>query len=289
MVVWRMDENAAGQARREETVRPRPPLFRALGRQEPPATVEIDGEYFRRQEVLKHDSWAASAIYAAGPRRAFCKFNRQQAVLLMPMRWLGRMLAAREQAFHDRLTGVEGIPASLGPVRLSDQVMPNAIAREFITGHALREGEWVDDNFFPRLRSLLAEMHRRGMAHVDLHKRENILVGADGRPYLIDFQISFRLTRLPLVGAWARPLLTILQQCDDYHLLKHQLKHRPDQCSCRPEEIARLRPWWIRIHRGLAVPFRSCRRQLLVWLGIRSSGGHAHSETFPEIAHRRAA
>jgi hypothetical protein len=290
MVVWRADRiDGHGQARDEAAVRPRPPLFRALGRDEPPAVVEIDGECFRRQEVLKHDSWAASAIYAGATRRAFCKFNRQQSVLRVSMRWLGRLLASREQAFHDRLAGVAGIPSSLGPVRHAGRVLPNALAREFIDGHALREGERVDDAFFPRLRFLLVEVHRRGVAHVDLHKRENILVGADGRPYLIDFQISFRLPRLPLVREVARPLLAILQQCDDYHLLKHELRYRPDQCRFASEELARLRPWWIRVHRGLAVPFRSCRRRLLVWLGIRSTGGHAHTETFPEVAHRRAA
>lgn len=290
MVAWRVvstDKDA--QAPGKVAVRPRPPLFRALGRDEPPTVVEIDGECFRLQEVLKHDSWAASAIYAAGTRRAFCKFNRQQPVLGVPMRWLGHLLASREQAFHDRLIGIEGIPSSLGPVRSAGRMLSHALAREFIDGHALREGERVDDAFFLRLRFLLVELHRRGVAHVDLHKRENILVGSDGRPYLIDFQISFRQPRLPLLRGLVRPLLAILQQCDDYHLLKHQLKHRPDQCSFAPEEIARLRPWWIRVHRGLAVPFRTCRRQLLVWLGIRSACGHAHSETFPEVAHRRAA
>lgn len=290
MTVWGADRmDRPRQACDPATVRPRPPLFRALGRDEPPATVEIDGECFRRQEVLKHDSWAASAVYAAETRRVFCKFNRQQSVLWVSMRWLGRLLASREQAFHDRLVGVEGIPASLGAVRHAGRVLPNALAREFISGHALREGERVDDAFFPRLRFLLGELHRRGVAHVDLHKRENILVGADGRPYLIDFQISFRLPRLPLVREVARPLLAILQRCDDYHLLKHELRYRPDQCRFTSEELAGLRPWWIRVHRGIAVPFRTCRRRLLVWLGIRSTGGRAHSETFPEVAHRRAA
>jgi hypothetical protein len=268
--------------------RSRPPLFRALGREEPPAAVEIDGEMFRRREVFKHDSWAASGLYASAERQALCKFNRQQPVLFVPMRWLGRLLAGREQAVHDRLAGVQGVPSSLGPVRVGGRRLPNAVARCFIAGHALAEDERVDDDFFPRLRRLLAEVHGREVAHVDLHKRENILVGSDGRPHLIDFQISFALPRLPLVRLLLRPLLAMLQQCDDYHLLKHELKYRPDLVS-DPATIARRRPVWIRMHRTVAVPFRACRRRLLVWLGIRSPGGHAHSEAFPEIAHRRAA
>ena len=38
------------------------------------------------------------------------------------------------------------------------------------------------DEFLPTLRGLLNKLHRRGIAYVDLHKRENIIVGDDGRP-----------------------------------------------------------------------------------------------------------
>jgi hypothetical protein len=37
------------------------------------------------------------------------------------------------------------------------------------------------------------------------------------------------------------------------------------------------------------VPFRTVRRRLLTALSIRSKTGHAFSEAFPEVAHRRAA
>ena len=285
-------DSSVGMARMpvSSVVKPRPALFRALGKAEPPAVVEIDGERFRCVEVLKHDSWAASGIYASATRKAFCKFNRQQAVACLPMGWLGRLLAAREQSFHRRLHDVDGIPASLGPVRVGGRVLPYAVAREFIAGHALREGEHVRDDFFLRFRQMLAEVHARGVAHVDLHKRENILVDDAGRPHLIDFQISFALPRRAgVVSTLFGWLLSILQRSDDYHLLKHELKHRPDLAGLTGMDIERARPWWIRAHRMVAVPFRTFRRNLLVRLGIRSESGHAFSEAFPEIAHRRAA
>ena len=273
-----------------DDVRPRPAVFRALGRGEPPPVVEIQGESFRIVELLKHDSWAATAIYGSASRQAICKFNRQQAIFIIPMRWLGRLLAAREQGFHDRLDGITGIAPSLGEVCVDGKPLPHAVARTFIDGHALAEGEWVDDEFFPRFQALLAEVHHRGVAHVDLHKRENILVNSAGRPYLIDFQISFALpTKSRLAAMLCGSLLRLLQRCDDYHLLKHQVKHRPDQAGLTVCDIEMLRPWWIRMHRRLAVPFRSFRRGLLVRLGIRATSGHACSEAFPEIAHRRAA
>lgn len=271
------------------TTRPRPAIFRALGRAEPPETIDLDGEEFRRVDSLKHDSWAATAIYRSPTRKAICKFNRQQSLLVVPMRWLGRLLAARERGFMERLAGIEGIPVSLGTVRAAGRPLDNAVAHEWIEGHALADGEWVDDLFFPRLVAILAAVHRRGVAHVDLHKRENILVDTAGRPHLIDYQISFAAPPRSVVGATVlAPLLGLLQRCDDYHLLKHRLKHRPDQVGLTPRELARLRPWWIRAHRCVAIPFRTCRRGLLTLLRIRSRSGHAHSEAFPEIAHRRA-
>ena len=269
-------------------VRPRPALFRALGPREPPETIHLDGEEFYRTEILKHDSWAASAIYASPSRVAFCKFNREQPVLILPMEWLGRLLGSREQWFMDRLAGIEGIPVSLGPIVAAGRPVPNAVSHLYIEGQALGEGQWVDDSFFPRLERIVAEMHARGVAHVDLNKRENILVDSLGRPHLLDYQISWalppqsRLARL-LLG-W---LTAILQQCDSYHLLKHRCRHRRDQLRQSDAELDSLRPWWIRLHRLVGVPFRTSRRALLVALGIRSRSGRSASEVFPELAHRR--
>ena len=270
------------------TARPRPALFRALGRKEPPETIRLDGETFARTEILKHDSWAATAIYESESRKALCKFNREQSILLFPMRWLGRLLAQREQRFMERLAGIEGIPVSLGVVMADGQRIPNAVSHEYIDGHALAEQERVGDEFFPRLARLLDTVHDRGVAHVDLHKRENILVDTDGHPHLIDYQISFAMPSSRIAATLLGGVLRVLQRCDDYHLLKHRCKHRPDQLGMSLEELQRMRPWWIRLHRCVAVPFRAFRRRLLTALGIRSRSGHAFSEAFPEVAHRRA-
>ena len=59
-----------------------------------------------------------------------------------------------------------------------------------------------------QLHDLLREIHRRNVAYVDTNKPENILLGDDGRPYLIDFQISWDLDSLlgnnPLTRWWLR-------------------------------------------------------------------------------------
>ncbi|MGI9516871.1 MAG: hypothetical protein ACR2NP_07505, partial [Pirellulaceae bacterium] len=78
-------------------------------------------------------------------------------------------------------------------------------------------------------------------------------------------------------------LLKFLQQSDHYHLAKHVRVNRPDQFH---GDIEQLRPWLIRAHRVIAVPFRNMRRNLLVALRIRTRDGGASSELQPEVGHR---
>ncbi len=84
--------------------RRRPALFRALGDADPPRRVEIGGARYRRERILKHDSWACTALYAGTAERVICKFNRQQSIFGLPMAWLGRRLARREMAFYQLLS-----------------------------------------------------------------------------------------------------------------------------------------------------------------------------------------
>jgi len=136
----------------------------------------------------------------------------------------------------------------------------------------------------------LGQLHARDMAYVDMYKRENVLVGADGRPYLFDFQISYLapagwLGRTRLARAWLR----ILQLSDQHHAMKLQAYSSGDPVL--KAEVQRRRPWWIKLHRGVAVPVRTLRRRLLVWLRVRTAGGQAESEHFAEaaIAQKRSA
>lgn len=267
------------------TVRPRPRLFQALGRNQPPDRILIDGEIFRQTTLFKHDSWAATALFAAEgrpDRQLVCKFHRQQAILFLPVRWAGRAMARREARMMRRLADVPYVPRLAGSVRDDHGTpLPHAVARWFIPGHPLTKGENVDNRFFPTFRALLDQIHQRGMAYVDLHKRENVIVGdADGAPYLVDFQISVALPQRGPLGT----ILRVFQRGDDYHLAKHWAAHRPDQCGFTTADLQRRIPWWIKAHRLIARPFRECRRRLLVALRIRNGRGRVESEFMPEDA-----
>lgn len=266
------------------SVRPRPAFLRALGRHEPPASVEIAGQAYHLARLFKHDSWAATALYEGEAGQVVCKFNRQKSLLGLPMKWLGRLLASREAAALKTLEGLAGIPRLMVPVHAKGRLLDRAVAHEFVPGHPLGDRERVTDQFFPALSGLLREIHERGLAYVDLHKRENVLVGVDGRPYLIDFQISLRLARRGIGnGPLTRAVLRVFQQSDLYHLRKHVMRCRPDQAALG-EQLSKSRPWWIKLHRLIAVPFRTCRRKFLVALGVRAKSGAVASEHFKEDA-----
>jgi hypothetical protein len=281
--------------------RPRPAWLRALGRNDPPPTVTIDGILYRRQEIFKHDSWAATAVYesdatATKPaERAICKFNRRQSLLGLPGAWIGRILARREAWFLQHLADVSNVPTLLGPVVVEGIVQRNAVARRFIAGAPLGVGRTVDDLFFPRLADLVHQMHAHGMAYVDLHKHENVLVDNHGAPYLIDFQVCFAadVAKFRPLRRW---LLQLLQGMDDYHVAKLHWRFRPDQSGMTYEAVMDMKPRLVRFHRFFAVPLRTLRRKLLTLLGVRRGRGRAESEKFVEAGlrdvrdpHKRAA
>lgn len=268
-----------------EKARPRPALFRALGKKDPPATVEINGEVYHLETILKHDSWAATALYHGPLGKVICKFQRQQGIGLIPMKWFGRLLASHESYLYHRLPGVSNLPQLLTDVKIDGKPAKHVVAHTYIPGHPLGKTEVVNDEFFPALENLLAEMHKRQVAYVDLHKCENIIVGEDGQPYLIDFQISYAMPQwFPGNCFVSRILLYFLQKSDHYHFRKHFARSRPDQCGYTLHDVGRSRPWWIRLHRMIGVPLRTLRRSLLVGLGIRKKGGYSNTEHFAEEA-----
>ena len=224
-----------------------------------PKNVSCRGLRYQSVQTFKHDFFAATGLYR-DPHGglAVLKINRVTDLAGIPLIWIGKLLARRETAMYQRMSGVDGVP------RLIGRVGPTGMMHEFIPGHPLARREKVGDAFFPQLAKLLGQAHSRHMAYVDLNKRQNILIGDDGRPYLIDFQISLYL---PPTG-WSgflpfRWLLTRFQRADWYHMLKHKRRLRPDQMT--PDETARVQRLsiWIRLHRLVSRPLTHLRRRTL--------------------------
>jgi len=223
-----------------------------------PARVTCHGQHYSLLEIFKHDFFAATGLYSGPSGQVVLKLGRTNPLATVPATWLGAFLARRERKLYELTQDLPGIPRYIGPVG------ETGFLHEFIPGHPLGRREVVSDTFFDELAALLSELHRRHVAYVDLNKRENILVGDDGRPYLIDFQISLWL---PPVG-WRRlrPVrwfLTRFQHADVYHMLKHKRRLRPDLLTA--DEARRLERLsvWIRLHRRVSRPFTNLRRRTL--------------------------
>lgn len=104
--------------------------------------------------------------------------------------WVARILLRRERRALVLLAGTPGVPEIVDP-RCSDSAQGrDVLARTYLKGLPLHEAEWLPRDFFECLEHLVASIHRRGVCHNDLHKEQNVIVGEDGRPALIDFQLA---------------------------------------------------------------------------------------------------
>ena len=155
---------------------------------------------------------------------------------------LGPALVRREFAVLRHLDGVPGIPRAYAVVE------KRALLLEFVDGRTIgkfKPGE-LPDAVFGRLRDTVRAMHARGVVHLDLRQKKNILVTDDGRPYLIDF------------GAALKGRLTAaLRAVDESALLKFKAKLWPhlltddDRSALRSHRL--LRRFWIFTPRGKSV------------------------------------
>ena len=229
--------------------------MRALGRNTLPETFVIHGITYRLVHSMKHDFVAATGFYEdPSGRRVVLKMGRTARLFGFPMQWMGSFLCRREMRFYQKLRDLPNIPAIIGTVGRTGFV------HDYVKGKPLAASESVPDDFFDQCMSLLAEIHRRKMAYVDTNKPENILLGDDGLPHLIDFQISWD----------SRFFLRHFQRADIYHLLKHKKKLRRDELTAEELERVTHKSLLIRLHRTLFKPYFFVRRRLFKHL--RASG-----------------
>jgi serine/threonine protein kinase len=103
---------------------------------------------------------------------------------------LGPILVRREYAVLRHLAGVPGIPRTYGIVD------GRALLIEYIPGKTLgkfKPGE-LNDSVLQDLQATLDEVHQRGVVHLDLRQKKNVLIAErDGRPYIIDFANAVRV------------------------------------------------------------------------------------------------
>jgi predicted Ser/Thr protein kinase len=149
--------------------------------------------------------------------------------------WFGRRAIRREANVYARLAGIPGVPGCFGLARGEHLVLahvPGPTLRQ--VAHSLEDRE----RFFARLLETILAMHAAGVAHGDLKRKDNTLVGPDERPFIIDFGIASVL--MPATSAWGRRRFELTRQVDLNAWIK--LKHGTRPENLPPDEAPLYRP-----------------------------------------------
>lgn len=137
----------------------------------------------RVEKVLKRDALGRVELVRRDGqllvRRVACGGSIPASALV------ARQLLARERHALARCAGLEGVPQLVESAGGAE-----VLERTHLDGEPLHRCTHLPIDFFERLEELVALLHARGVAHNDLHKEQNIIVRADGRPGLIDFQLA---------------------------------------------------------------------------------------------------
>ena len=195
-------------------------------------SIEISDLDHRQCELLRKSSNTRPTLWIIERNGVRAVVKDYSSNRLLYRNTIGRFLVWRESKAYRRLMGLNGIPTFYRSV---DGV---ALVMEEISGRSiegLENEKRLPSEFFEELRRLAESVHRRGLAHCDLKRAPNILLGRDGNPYIVDWSASisereFRFFPFNLI--YKKFLL------DDLNAItKIQLRHCPD--SVTPEEKRR--------------------------------------------------
>jgi hypothetical protein len=235
----------------------------ACGKNGLPPRIVWSARTYRLRHIFKHDFFAATGLYHAdnkassgeAPTKIVLKLSRQQHFLGLPLTWLGTIFADHEFVVMRRLSDLPGVPRVLG------RYGKTGVIYQYIEGRSLKELKDLPDDFFDQLLELLGRIHARNVVYLDMNKRCNILLGADGHPHLIDFQISLYINgHVPFCEPVSDYLRRTLQQADVYHLFKHKRRLSPHLLTDEERVLSLNRNLPMQAHRILAHPLRKLRR-----------------------------
>lgn len=150
-------------------------------------------------------------------------------------------LVKREFSVLRHLEGIPGIPRAYAVLE------KRALLLEYVEGATINKfkaGE-LSDRVYQRLVDLVHAMHDRGVVHLDLRQRKNILIAGE-QPWLIDF-----------ANAVKGRLTAALRAVDESALLKFKKRNWPHLLTDADREALKshkfLRKFWIFSPRGRSV------------------------------------
>jgi predicted Ser/Thr protein kinase len=151
----------------------------------------------------------------------------------------GRPVLRREARALTALDGTKGVPRFLGSI---DR---DALAMEFVAAETMSRR--LERTRLLRACAALGErvtaLHARGVVHLDLRQKRNVLVTADGDVVLIDFQSALVLG----TAGWRGVVLRLLSRLDRTAVLKYRERYAPETLSELERRRARRNRWLARI------------------------------------------
>ncbi len=156
------------------------------------------------------------------------EFIAKKAFGSMIRKKLSEALIRHEEQVYRKLNGIPGIPKCFGLLDTKYLIL------EYIPGDSYRmlEHELNDRNhFFSNLLSILNDMHTAGVAHGDLKRKDNILVGPNQEPFIIDFGVSV------LAEGRGGFIFNAIRQADRNAWIKHKYHGYTSHLSTKDIEI----------------------------------------------------
>lgn len=136
---------------------------------------------------------------------------------------VGRFLVWREKKAYKKLQGIEGVPIFYRILNGLAVVIEEIQGKNF---DAVQKTTNIPENFYSDLHALLKTIHEAGLAHCDLKRAPNIIVGNDWKPYLVDWSASISRDEFRFF-----PLSLIFKRFvkDDMNaIIKIKLKYSPE-------------------------------------------------------------
>lgn len=197
--------------------------------------------------------------YQASVRRAQTPFGELVIKHPQPHGLFRRVVKAsvrREFEVYKRLSGIVGV------ARCHGLLDGQSLILDYIPGASYRDRQYDLANreaFFDAFLETLRAMHAAGVAHGDLKRKDNLVVGPGERPYVIDFGIA--CIRKPGGGPINRLWFDWFKQMDYNAWLK--LKYGAELKNMSPADEKLHRVLWIeRFMRGLRRCWRTFSRHM---------------------------
>jgi len=206
-------------------------------------------------EILRHSSNTRPVLWVVeekGERTVVKDFSNSK---FFYRNIIGRFLIWRERKAYETLKDLKGIPTCYGVI---DGL---ALALEEIPSRPLKKHNKemkLPETFFDDLKNIVDSFHKRGLAHCDLKNGANVLVGHDGRPYIVDWSASISEKEcrfFPLNRIYLRFVL------DDYFaVIKLKMRYAPETLTLEEKTQYAHRS---HVERGIRVIRDSLRKILM--------------------------